>query len=381
MYNYEVAGLCFGVIVEMEMKSLGIKEFPIEYIKIINLLNNFFDFLEDWSVEKYIEQCEDLVQCLEESSEEEIKNLNLACVCNSDLLHMKAEFSKKNNEEQIVHFTQLVYHSYAIKKKFLEKEDLYTEQANRITEVVQNYYFDNLRYKQEDYYKNLFEEKYYEEYEGILCLIRNELKIYDMNLVYCKKIIDFLTNEFEKKGIYITQTIFLRNYLNNTVDSMILAICKMFLDAPDTGKKKNCGISYLQSYIGKNLSRDNRKIVQEKLRDAGDKIKKVKKIADKLESLRNSLIAHFDIKEIESVKEIKMGIEEFESVFDLSCEILELLSMKYFLYENKFSHEMIDIHGFKSFVCQDPLLHNPNPMGKTDLDIYFDALRKDFVKK
>lgn len=104
-------------------------------------------------------------------------------------------------------------------------------------------------------------------------MIRNELKIYDMNLVYCKKIIDFLTNEFEKKGIYITQTIFLRNYLNNTVDSMILAICKMFLNAPDTGKKKNCGISYLQSYIGKNLSRDNREIVQEKLRDAGDKIK------------------------------------------------------------------------------------------------------------
>ena len=137
----------------------------------------------------------------------------------------------------------------------------------------------------------------------------------------------------------------------------------------------------MQSYIGKNLSRDNREIVQEKLRDAGDKIKKVKKIADKLESLRNSLIAHFDIKKIESVKEIKMGIEEFENVFDLSCEILELLSMKYFLYENKFSHEMIDIHGFKSFVCQNPLLHNPTPMGKTDLDIYFDALRKDFVKK
>ena len=42
---------------------------------------------------------------------------------------------------------------------------------------------------------------YYEEYENILCLIRNELKLYDMNLAYCKKIVDFLTNEFEKKGI------------------------------------------------------------------------------------------------------------------------------------------------------------------------------------
>ena len=100
------------------------------------------------------------------------------------------------------------------------EEDLYAERANRIIEIVQDYYFDNLRNKQQDYYKNLFEEKYYEEYENILCLIRNELKLYDMNLAYCKKIVDFFTNEFEKKGIYITQTIFLRNYLNNDFGNM-----------------------------------------------------------------------------------------------------------------------------------------------------------------
>ena len=359
---------------------MNIEEFSTEYLSTTNLLNNFFDSLENWSVEKYIDQCKDLVQCLEESSEEEIKNLKLACVCNSDLLYMKAEFSEKNNEEQIVCFTKLVYHSYAIKEKVLGKEDLYAEQANRIIKMVRDYYCDNLIYRQEDYYKNLFEEKYYEEYESILCLIRNELKIYDMNLVYCKKVIDFLTNEFKDKGIYITQTIFLRNYLNNTVDSMILAICKMFLDSPDISKKKNCGIRYLKLYIETNLSGDNRDVVRKQLREASDKIKKVKKIAGKLENLRNSLIAHFDINKIESVKEIKMGIEEFESVFDLSCEILELLSMKYFLYENKCSYNMIKIHGFKSFVCQKALLHNPNPMGKTDLDIFFDTLRKYFLE-
>ena len=99
-----------------------------------------------------------------------------------------------------------------------------------------------------------------------------------------------------------------------------------------------------------NLNSDNREIVREKLREAGDKVKEVKKIVEKLEDLRNSLIAHFDIEKIDSVKQIKMGIEEFESVFELSCEILELLSMKYFLYENRFSYGMIDIHGFKSFV-------------------------------
>ena len=31
-----------------------------------------------------------------------------------------------------------------------------------------------------------------------------------MSNKYSKKIVDFLTNEFEKKGIYITQTIFFR---------------------------------------------------------------------------------------------------------------------------------------------------------------------------
>lgn len=76
-----------------------------------------------------------------------------------------------------------------------------------------------------------------------------------------------------------------------------------------------------------------------------------------------------------------MGIEEFENVFDLSCEILELLSMKYFWYKNRIFYEMIVIHGFKAFVCQNSLLHNPNPVGKMDLDIFFDTLRKDFVKE
>ena len=61
------------------MKRWDIKEFPMEYIKIVNSLNNFFDSLENWSVEKYIEQCEELVQCLEESGEDEINKISL-CV-------------------------------------------------------------------------------------------------------------------------------------------------------------------------------------------------------------------------------------------------------------------------------------------------------------
>lgn len=363
------------------MIKLDIKDFQVEYLNIVNSLDDFFCSLENWSVKKYIECCSNLIHCLENASEEEIKKLELTCVCNSDLLCMKSELVKEDDEKRVIYFTALVYHSYAINKKISMEGDLYAEQANRVVEKVEDYYFDNLRNVQKGYYKKLFDERYYGEYENILCLIRNELKLYDMNLIYCRKIVDFLTNEFEEKGVYITQTIFLKNYLNNAVDSMILTICKMFLDNPDTGKKKNCGMKYLQSYIGTNLKNDDREAVHEELRKASDKIKAVTKIAVKLKDLRNSLIAHFDIEEIETVKQIKMGIEEFESVFELSCEILELLSMKYFLYENRFSYEMINIHGFKSFVCQNPLLHNPNPMARTDLDIFFDILRKDFICK
>lgn len=40
---------------------------------------------------------------------------------------------------------------------------------------------------------------------------------------------------------------------------------------------------------------------------------------------------------------------------------------------------MIGSQGFKLFVCQNPVLHNPNPMWKMDLDYFFDTLRKDFI--
>ena len=54
--------------------------------------------------------------------------------------------------------------------------------------------------------------------------------------------------------IFPQDTFFLNNYLGNTVDLMILTISKLYLDACDVKKRKNCGIKYLQSFIGIKVS-------------------------------------------------------------------------------------------------------------------------------
>lgn len=360
---------------EREMKVMDIKEFSSEYFKIIDFVHSFFSSLENWNVEEYITQCGKIIQYLKNASDDEIKNLELAYVCNKDLLYMKTDLVKDSDVNQVCRLTELVYHSYAFSKKIYWNDELYAEQGNKIIEEIEDYYFENQKQQQQNYYKNLFDEKYYEEFENILCLIRDNLRLYDMNMIYCKKIVDFLTNEFSKKGIFISQTMFIKNYLNNATDSMILIICKLILDIPNIGKKEKCGMSYLKSYISNNLNEESRKIVQDELKYSKKKINEIKKMTEKLEDLRNSQIAHYDIKKIENVNKIKMSIEEFEAVFDLLCEILELLSMKYFLYESTFSYDMITIHGFKSFVCQNPFLHKE----KTELDAFLDMLRKDFV--
>ena len=116
---------------------------------------------------------------------------------------------------------------------------------------------------------------------------------------------------------------------------------KFFLDNPDIEKKKNCGIQYLKLFVEKNLKNDEKAVIQEKLKDVRNKIKEGKKIAKKIQSMRNSLIAHYDIEKIEYVKQIRMNIEEFETIFNLSCEILELLSLYYFHFEENNSYDKI----------------------------------------
>lgn len=368
------------VLIDRKGRSMNITEFSTKYLYLIDSLRNFYENSANWDIKEYIEGCTVLVRCLKESNEEEIKNLNLRYVCNKALLVMIDTFCEDDNQN-IVNFSELICNSYIIKEKICEDEDLCFERNNSLMEAIQEYFFCRSKDMKKDFYKNLFEEKYCKEFESILCLIKNELELYDTNLVYCKKIIDFITNEFNEKGIYITHTIFLNNYLKNAVDSMILTICKFFLDNPDIEKKKNCGIQYLKLFVEKNLKNDEKAVIQEKLKDVRNKIKEGKKIAKKIQSMRNSLIAHYDIEKIEYVKQIRMNIEEFETIFNLSCEILELLSLYYFHFEENNSYDIINAQGFKFSVCQNCFMHNPNPGSKMDLDIFFDILRKDFIVK
>lgn len=164
--------------------------------------------------------------------------------------------------------------------------------------------------------------------------------------------------------------------MGNTVDLMILTITKLYLDACDVKKRKNCGIKYLQSFIGKKVS--DKSSIKDILKDASVKIKDVVAVAKKIEPVRDKLIAHFDISELETTQNIKMHIDEFIRIYELSCEILELLSLGYLEYKDVFSQEMIQANGFKFFICQEPWCHNPNPYYESDLDKYLEMIKKNF---
>lgn len=322
------------------------KNYPIEYSKIIDSIECFIGTPESWCINQHIEECKNLPDCLNEINE-------------------------KNEEKQVLYFTEIACLIYANKAEIDIHGDKYIALINDITERIKDFYFDRLR-QQQDYYKNLFHEKDCSEYEMILHFIQDDLKKYDVNLTYCKKIIDFITNKFNGNCIFVTHTIFLKSYLCNALDSMILTICKMVLDKPDVAKKENCGIKYLQSYVNRSLTEEKRAIVKQELRTVGDKIKEVQNKTQMLENLRNSVIAHFDIGKREDVQKIKVSIEELENVFELLCKTFEILSMKYFLYFDIFSKKMIDVNGFKAYVCQNPIIHNHNE--KMDIDIFFDEL-------
>ena len=118
--------------------------------------------------------------------------------------------------------------------------------------------------------------------------------------------------------------------------------------------------------------------IKDILKKASAKIKEVVSIAEKLEPVRDKLIAHFDISDIDTAQNVKMHINEFVKIYDLSCEILELLSLGYFNYKDVFSQKMIQANNFKFFVCQDPWCHNPNQYYESDIDSYLKTIKMKF---
>ena len=373
----------------MDLHSL-----PLEIKNILKMTSIYFSNKKEWNIDEYLQKinyfCNQITEIpLTDDLQTIIRNLdlppNISKPLETDLCYLQDK-CKKNNQSQsdnILECIALFSHYFAVISNNLHNDKNLTLQV-QLTEEIEQYFFSKDNKKMNGYYVNLLDPKCYDEFEQILNFLKRELLIYDVNLTYCKKILHFIDNEFSKKGILPTQLIFLKQFLNNASDSMILVIAKLYFDSCDIGKKQNCGIKYLQSFLNQEMRKitdDSKKnLLHQILKDAGKMIKEVKLIAPEIELLRNSSIAHYDIQSSENISNISIAINKMEKIYDLSAEILEYLSLKYFERANIFSAEMINLHGFKSFVIQNPWMHNPNPVGKMDLDLFFDTLKKYFYE-
>lgn len=349
-----------------------------EFSSIIDMTGNYFIDSNCWNVGLYTEK----IKCF--SINMMTVDLNTAsCDINegfkSDLLHLQAE--QCPDIKRVCRIVEMACHYYALSNNNEIYSETYTEQGTELRDNVQLFFFDEESKNIRDYYKNLLDAKDADEFVQILEFLQSEIQKFDINLVYCEKIIAFINNEFKEKGVYPNHLIFFEQFLANATDSMILTISKLFLDSCDIGKKKNCGICYLQSFLNKKLSHTAKQSLplQPTLREVSTLIKKVKSKSIQIGELRKSLIAHKDINNAEKVLKIRLQLDDFISIFDLSVRILELLSLKYFERKSIFNSEYIKTHGYKVALCQNIWMHNSNPYGKTDLDLFFDLVRSYFI--
>ena len=225
--------------------------------------------------------------------------------------------------------------------------------------------------KNPNYYKNLLDSNDFNEFEEILEFLKEELRNYYVNLEYSEKIIRFIENEFSIDRVFPTQLIFIKQFLNNAFDSMVLSIYKLYFDRGNIVKKTNCGIKYLQTFLNKKLlqTEESQRAI---LRKAGKKIKETQTLGDNIVKIRNSRIAHCDIGKKSEVEKIVLQIETLKSIFENSVEILELLSLKYFEYKGSDDQEMIRTHGFEKFLIKNIWINSDS---NTDLDLFFNTLR------
>lgn len=73
-----------------------------------------------------------------------------------------------------------------------------------------------------------------------------------MNLEYSEKIIRFIENEFSIDRVFPTQLIFIKQFLNNAFDSMVLSIYKLYFDRGNIVKKQIVELSIFKLFLIKN---------------------------------------------------------------------------------------------------------------------------------
>ncbi len=223
------------------------------------------------------------------------------------------------------------------------------------------------------YYKNCLLEEDWETFETIMEFIRGELVRYHLNIAYVKKITSFMA-EFNEKGVFPLDLQFLNRYLDTAVSEMILVQTKLFSNA-NTVQQKNFGFDYLRYNISEN---SKNKEVNKLLGEIRKKIKVAKDKCKKMEKIRNGMIAHYDIKLIQKETIDTVSIEDLEELYEISVDLLETLSLHYFERKDSAFLEMMNKHGFKKAVVENPIFE---PKLTSDLDEYLNILRERFIDK
>ncbi|MBE6004404.1 MAG: hypothetical protein E7232_10045 [Lachnospiraceae bacterium] len=222
-----------------------------------------------------------------------------------------------------------------------------------------------------DYYKNFMPEKDWKTYEDMLEFIKNELILFSKNLAYLTKIVPAL-DEYSKRGMFPTQTIFLNHYTTMAVLDMVSVTAKMFTV---TNGKKNFGFTYLENWIRKNYHQvdEVKNILTSKKHK--DLMNEGKSYRDKFENIRNHYIAHYDPDELDVLKKFSIKLEDLERMYDICVNTLEMLSFKYFHRHEQYGM-FIKEQGFK-FICHNPYVSS---VQKCDLDYFLEELKKYEVK-
>ncbi len=221
------------------------------------------------------------------------------------------------------------------------------------------------------YYKNFLSKDLQKKFEQMLDFIGNELCSYNMNLVYTKKILDYL-EEFKIKGIYPAQNIFLYQYLNTSTAEMILILTKLF--AKESYKRRNnIGFGYIKEFLLRNTQNQE---VNSIIRDnIANLLIEGENLTSDLNKKRDSYIAHYDnLNKMKKSLLIPVTYEKLENLFNLETQILEKISFSYFERKNLAYRKLIQAQGFQKAVCGSFFVSND----KCDLDLYLDLLRSIF---
>lgn len=233
-----------------------------------------------------------------------------------------------------------------------------------------------------NYYKNILKEDTFGAFEKIVNLLQGEVQFFYENLFYTQKILSFI-NEFYENETYPTDLMFLRTFLGTAASNMVLIACKLFYDGSiDTTKGENISFNYLKQFIYDNSK--SRDIVPSEINQSvKNQMKIVKSELPLLTELRNSYIAHYQVKadniEMKGGEETtELNTQSLQKIYDSACVILEELTLMYFQGKDIGEYNFIRYQGFRETVCQNLIIDN---MQKTDIDSFFDYLRTHYIEE